>query len=732
MPELVPAGTEQLPAPVGLVGSGGSAGARGEMPDSPAGCPANAAGYCWRSVTIGGGGFVSGLVFSRLEPGLLYARTDVGGAYRWSEATQTWSPLLDWVSEAETGFLGVESLALDPRDADRLYLLVGIRYFNGGKTAILRSSDRGASFSVSEVTAQFTAHGNGMGRQNGERLVVDPSDGRILLAGTRQNGLFRSADGGDTWARVAALDVTTTPDDAGIAFVIFDPSAGTLNGATRRAYLGVSRSGSDSVFASDDAGATWSPVPGQPTGFSPQRAALDPSGRLFITYGNGAGPSPTPSDAMDQGAIWKLDTGTWTEISPLRGAQNRAFSGISVDAQNPARLLATTINTYQQQPWGYGDRIFLSSDAGASWTDLIGANRVAMDTNGFPWIEGQAIHWAGSIEIDPFDAQRALVTSGNGIFMTRNLDAPSETWSFAVRGLEETVPLDAVSVTGVPLISALGDYDGFVHRELDVSPAAGRHAPAIGTTNAIAAAAAQPQHLARVGSALYLSNDGGQSWSEAPRPSADTGGRLALASDGSVLLWSVGNAVQRSADAGQSWSVPTGLSGELAPIADSVNAAKFYAYDPRSGAFYASDDGARSFLATSTLATGGAPRIASAPGVEGEVWVALAGGGLSRSQDSGRSFTRVAGVDSAAAVGFGAAAPGQSFPAVYIWGAAGGEPRGVYRSDDAGASWLRINDDAHQYGGPGNGQFVIGDVNVYGRVYLSTAGRGIIVGERAQ
>jgi hypothetical protein len=55
----------------------------------------------------------------------------------------------------------------------------------------------------------------------------------------------------------------------------------------------------------------------------------------------------------------------------------------------------------------------------------------------------------------------------------------------------------------------------------------------------------------------------------------------------------------------------------------------------------------------------------------------------------------------------------------------------VYRSDDAGASWRRVNDDAHQYGGPGNGQFVLGDLNQYGRVFLSTAGRGIVVGELA-
>jgi xyloglucan-specific exo-beta-1,4-glucanase len=69
---------------------------------------------------------------------------------------------------------------------------------------------------------------------------------------------------------------------------------------------------------------------------------------------------------------------------------------------------------------------------------------------------------------------------------------------------------------------------------------------------------------------------------------------------------------------------------------------------------------------------------------------------------------------------------------VYIWGAAGNGPRSLYRSDDAGQSFVRINDDAHEYGGPGNGEFVIGDANVYGRVYMSSAGRGLILGELAR
>ncbi len=39
-----------------------------------------------------------------------------------------------------------------------------------------------------------------------------------------------------------------------------------------------------------------------------------------------------------------------------------------------------------------------------------------------------------------------------------------------------------------------------------------------------------------------------------------------------------------------------------------------------------------------------------------------------------------------------------------------------------------MNDDLHQFGGPGNGNFVQGDMNTFGVVYMSTVGRGTIVG----
>src|SRR6266498_5341482 len=67
--------------------------------------------YNWRNAEIAGGGFVPGIVFNPTERNLIYARTDIGGAYRWDESTQRWTPLLDWVGQNDWGFNGVSALA---------------------------------------------------------------------------------------------------------------------------------------------------------------------------------------------------------------------------------------------------------------------------------------------------------------------------------------------------------------------------------------------------------------------------------------------------------------------------------------------------------------------------------------------------------------------------------------------------------------------------------------------
>jgi len=119
--------------------------------------------YVWRNAEVVGGGYVSGLVFNPKEKGLLYARTDMGGAYRWDAGTERWIPLTDWVGEKDWNLLGIDSLATDPVDPARLYIGAGT-YTNdwAGNASILRSTDRGQTFQRTNLP--FKLGGNEPGR----------------------------------------------------------------------------------------------------------------------------------------------------------------------------------------------------------------------------------------------------------------------------------------------------------------------------------------------------------------------------------------------------------------------------------------------------------------------------------------------------------------------------------------------------------------------------------------
>ena len=79
--------------------------------------------YTWKNVKIGGGGgFVPNIVFNPSKKGLAFARTDIGGAYKLN-ADDSWTPLLDWADDARWNYWGVDALATDPVDPDRLYLV---------------------------------------------------------------------------------------------------------------------------------------------------------------------------------------------------------------------------------------------------------------------------------------------------------------------------------------------------------------------------------------------------------------------------------------------------------------------------------------------------------------------------------------------------------------------------------------------------------------------------------
>jgi photosystem II stability/assembly factor-like uncharacterized protein len=250
--------------------------------------------------------------------------------------------------------------------------------------------------------------------------------------------------------------------------------------------------------------------------------------------------------------------------------------------------------------------------------------------------------------------------------------------------------------------------------------------------------------------------DSGVTWNQfkSVPPTASTTGdhsKVAVTADGANIIWSVaGEVPYYSTDHGTTWKA-TNLPRPAAAYnagyhvaADRKNPLKVYAYDhgsdfwnpPGSGRFYYSTDGGHTFTASAqTLAPFSFSNtdLAVNSCAEGDLWLADANN-LWHSTDSGVTWRKLGGTQvgtgntlqhGAMKVALGVPAEGSSYSAaVYFVGRLltnGDHVYGVYRSDDGGAQWTRIDDDAHRYGGVGA---IVADTKVYGRAFL--AGRGMV------
>jgi len=712
--------------------------------------------YTWRNVVIGGGGFVTGIIMHPRQKDLFYARTDVGGAYRWDAAAQRWLPLTDGIGDVD--LTGIESLAVDPSDPERVYLAAGI--YSRGKAAILRSNDRGRTWLRTDVP--FKMGGNESGRFNGERLAVDPNQGNILFFGSRNDGLWKSTDRGTSWQCVKSFPNTGSSETSletndsrpwfgfgqqpvGIVCVLFVPASGESDFPTSVLYVAVSTTDTN-LYHSIDGGLTWQAVKNQPVGLRPNHIALASDGVLYLSYGQEPGPN-----TMNDGAVWKFNPrdGSWKNITPFKPAQADqpfGYGAVAVDAKHPATVMVATF-----AHWHPMDEIFRSTNGGAGWIPLL--SKAEWDHASAPYTRDFQPHWIGDLEINPFHPEQVLFTTGYGIWSCKNVmesdTGHSTRWTFLDDGLEETVPLALISPpAGAHLLSGVGDIDGFRHDDVNISPAQGSFkGTRYSNTEDLAFAGLRPNVIVRSGAGrntavrAAISTDGGNNWSplgNEPTNSAGAGS-ITISADGQTIVWSPRrSAPHYSRDCGTHWLACAGLFAYDRVVADTVNPRWFYAFDSHISKLLVSTNGAASFKVTAatfpakkafagqfSFSETRSATLAATPGREGDLWLCFHNQGLYHSTNGGLSFAKSVRVSEANSLGLGQAAPGRAFPTLYLAGKIGSCP-GLFRSDDGGAAWVCINDDQHQFGSISH---VTGDPRIYGRVYFGTSGRGIIYGD---
>jgi hypothetical protein len=283
----------------------------------------------------------------------------------------------------------------------------------------------------------------------------------------------------------------------------------------------------------------------------------------------------------------------------------------------------------------------------------------------------------------------------------------------------------------------MGDIGGFAHTNLNRAPNMIVN-PKIDGVNSIDYAAARPSYVVRLGgdgqgddhrSKMGISSDFGRSWKPAEKflEGAQGGwsGRVAVSADGRVIVWASANLVPHwTRDEGRNWTASTGIPTAAYTVSDRVNPSKFYAF--ANGTAYASADAGRTFtVANNNFITGGNVskiNLKAVNGMEGHLWLAAGEAGLYHSMDGGKIWEKIGSFDNIPIIGLGKAAPNADYQALYTNAKLNGK-WGIFRSDDKGKNWVRINDDLHQFGAADTA--ITGDPRTYGRVFLATNGRGI-------
>ena len=660
--------------------------------------------YTWRSVPIGGGGYVTGIFAHPAEADLIYIRTDVGGVFRWDPVGKGWIAVMDEIPIDEDNLYGVTGLALAPSDPDIVYIACDKARWADDNWDVLKSTDRGATWQRTGLEKRFYNHSPD--KSMGECIAVDPENADIVFCGTSRDGLWKTMDGGQSWSKVAAVPSGDAP--TGIKNVVFQGS--------NRLYVGVHGTG---IYLSDDGGETFTLMPDSPK--KPTAIKASPNSTLFVGTETG---------------IFRYQDGIWTQA---RASQ--AFYGISIDAQNPDHIVAL-----QMRSNGHRGAIIRSTDGGESWR----APQISHEST-VPWWPHDFFSNAGAdILIDPHYPNRVWFCDWFGIWRTDDISETQSQWRNWQWGHEESYVLDAASTPiGARYFATVADVDGFRWDNLKQFPQKqlGYNKNWINNSAGIDFCEADPNKMVRLGNQgwdekgfVLTSDDNGVTWHEtASSPGAY--GKVAVSAtnpDNFVVCCIGDNSVFFTQDGGAGFTQSSGVGGQIIdnqfrsrrPVAsDRVNGDVFYIYK-HAGQLYRSDDGGATFQRTSGYLSSSGHwdkwECRTPHGLEGHVWVSLDRAGLYRSDDFGESFTKLPDVDRSVSVAFGKHAPDADKPAVFVYGEIYNE-EGIFRSDDYGQTWVRINDDQHMFGC--DPRHMSADRQVYGTVYIGTGGRGAIVGE---
>ncbi|HYL61379.1 MAG TPA: hypothetical protein VE077_02080 [Candidatus Methylomirabilis sp.] len=294
------------------------------------------------------GGRIDDIAAVESDPNIVYVGAAAGGVWKTTNNGTTWTPVFDKEASPTIG-----DIAIAPSDPS-------IVWVGSGEPNNRQSSSWGDGVYKS-VDAGKTWHNMGLtATQHIGRVVINPKNPDIVYAAALghlwgpnpERGVYKTADGGKTWAQVLKIN-----DDTGVSDIAMDPeSPDTLYAAAyerRRTPFGFDGGGPDGgIYKTTDGGVTWKKLTkGLPyeNGGDVGRIGLDVYRKdPNIVYAIVQHEKGGTYRSEDKGETWKKMGDTNPRPS--------YYSQIRIDPTNDLRI------------WELGAQMFFSEDGGKTFT----------------------------------------------------------------------------------------------------------------------------------------------------------------------------------------------------------------------------------------------------------------------------------------------------------------------------------------------------------------------------
>ncbi len=306
----------------------------------------------------------------------------------------------------------ITALAVDPTNSDVVYV-------GGAQGGVWKTTDGGNTWAPLTDDQPSLAVGS---------ITIDPGNSQTIYVGTGEEnfsgdsyagaGVLKSTDGGSTWTQLAGPFVgpfgSNSPYCGGayIGSTAVDPGNNqvVLAGAVFSCGLG------SGIYRSTDGGTSWTEVLGTAqTSYMVTGLVFDPTNgnNVYASVGYGASSNNGIWKSTDAGLTWTLDNGSGTTAFP--GSQSGRIS-LAIAPSSPTTLYAGAGSAASGNTSTLG--VYKTTDGGATWTQLVTA----------PPYCGQQCWYDNVVAVSPTDPNIVLLGGKVSGTLYLSLDG-GVTWS---------------------------------------------------------------------------------------------------------------------------------------------------------------------------------------------------------------------------------------------------------------------------------------------------------------